>query len=93
MIINRTLKMPGNAIMLIELYLLETYFEEPAALMFEEDMVRRFGAAAVTEAVAIGLLEQRRIPCGLGAAQGQTRHVCRLSQTGHALVSASLDHQ
>jgi hypothetical protein len=77
--------------MLIELYMLQTYFEESAALMFEDDLVQRFGSDAVHEALAVGLLEQRRVPCGLDSKQGAVRHVCRLSQTGHALVSASLN--
>lgn len=66
--------------MLTELYLLQTYFEEPHSLMYEEDLVERYGREPVSEAIRAGLLEHRRIPCG----QGRTRCICRLSEAGVA---------
>jgi hypothetical protein len=76
--------------MLVELYMLETYFEEPIALMLEDDLVQHYGQAAVRDALAEGLLERRRIPCGLEASASPVRHVCRLSQTGFARAGAAL---
>ncbi len=74
--------------MLIELYLLQTYFEEPAAIMFEDDLVHHFGAAAVRAALDDGLLESRRIPCGRN--DSRVRRACRLSPAGRALACASI---
>ncbi len=70
--------------MLIELYLLETYFEETAGSVREEDLVARFGLSAVREALADRLIERRCIPC----AHGQERFLCRLSRAGLAAVTA-----
>lgn len=64
--------------MLLELYLLQTYFAEQFSAMYEEDLVRRYGRFAVSKAIKDGILEHRHIPCG----SGRRRCVCRLSEKG-----------
>ena len=64
--------------MLVDLYLLQTYFEEQFTSIHEEELVARFGRGAVSAAIAGGLLEHRRIPCG----NRRQRCVCRLSEKG-----------
>ncbi len=72
--------------MLLDLYLLQTWFAEPASIVYEEDLVSRYGASSVKKAIAKGLLDHRRIPCGKGA----YRCVCRLSDKGMAAVRADM---
>ena len=64
--------------MLTDLYLLQTYFEEPAGLMYQDDLVRRYGWPAVREALAQGLLNRRPV-CG----GSKMRWICRLSDPSH----------
>jgi len=78
----------GESAMLQDLFLLQHYYEEPAAAMYEEDLVARYGAAPVQAALAQGLLEQRRVPCRGGA----VRCICWLSQYGRACAVAGRVH-
>ncbi|GEM_PF-3563823 len=68
--------------MLIELYLLRTYFAEQFTALYEQDLIGKYGPAAVSEAIEEGILEHRRIPCG----RGRERCVCRLSEKGIAIA-------
>ena len=75
--------------MLTELHILHTYFEEPAGLLYEKDLARRFGGQAVREAVADGLIDRLYVPC----AGGEARVLCRLSQAGRTVMRRTLgDH-
>lgn len=69
--------------MLRDLYLLGTYFEERFAVMYEEDLVERYGRTQTSEAIHDGYLDHARIPCGAG----KTRCVCRLSESGRAKIA------
>jgi len=62
--------------MLHDLYLLSCYFEPTQAVLYEEDLKRRYGIAAVMEAAAQGYVELHRAPCGRG------KFFCRLSARG-----------
>jgi len=64
--------------MLTDLYLLQTYFSEPATLAYEDDLVQRYGRHQVSQAIHKGWLDHRYVPCG----REQTRCVCRLSAAG-----------
>lgn len=72
--------------MLLDLYMLQTWFAEPASIVYEDDLVARYGASPVKKAIAGGFLDHRRIPCGKGA----YRCVCRLSDKGMAAVKADM---
>lgn len=52
--------------MLHDLYLLSCYFEPSLAVMYEDDMKRRYGVSAIQQAVQDGLLDFHRTPCLLG---------------------------
>ena len=43
--------------MLHDLYLLSFYFDGPSAVMYEEDLKRRYGLNAVADALKQGLIE------------------------------------
>lgn len=68
--------------MLQDLFLLRSYFEEPFTVMYEADLIEKYGAAAVIRAITDGLLEHRRVPCGTG----RQRCVCRISEKGRKTV-------
>ena len=58
--------------MIKELELLKTYFDLPNAVLYEEDLVKKFGRGAVTSAIQSGALQHRWVPCG----RGKRRCVC-----------------
>ncbi len=62
--------------MLHDLYLLSCYFEPTQAVLYEDDLKRRYGDGAVKDALDQGLLEFFRTPCG---SQQKGRFFCRLS--------------
>lgn len=64
--------------MLHDLYLLSCYFDPTQAVLFEEDLNRRYGLAAVTEALKEGWIELCCMPCR----QGNQRRWCRLTHVG-----------
>ena len=70
--------------MLTDLYLLQTYFEEPSSFAYGGDLVEKYGTARFAEAVAAGLLEVRRLPCAGGEGG---RFVCRLTEAGAAAAA------
>lgn len=72
--------------MLHDLYLLSCYFEESQAVMYEEDLERRYGLRAVADAVKDGLIELYCAPCG----RGQGKVFCRLSPRGLGRVESRL---
>lgn len=64
--------------MLTDLYLLETYFEEPFGGIYECDLVRRYGPREVARALQNGLIERCALPCAGNAGAC----LCRLSEKG-----------
>ncbi len=64
--------------MLHDLYLLSCYFEGPQAVLYEDELKRRYGFEAVRDAVRSGWLELYCAPC----TKGDGRFFCRLSSTG-----------
>lgn len=68
--------------MLQTLYEMETYFGSIDSLLFEEDLVARFGAEATLAAIRNGDLEHRWTPC----ASGKRRCVCALSDKGRQKI-------
>ena len=52
--------------MLHDLYLLSCYFEPTQAVLYEEDLKRRYGISAINEAVREGYIELFRAPCERG---------------------------
>jgi len=64
--------------MLHDLYLLSCYFEPTNAVLYEDELERRYGIAAVREAVRAGYIEFFCAPCE----RGDGRFFCRLSQRG-----------
>ena len=49
--------------MLHDLYLLTCYFEPTNAILYEDELERRYGINAVNEAVRNGYIELFRAPC------------------------------
>ena len=72
--------------MLIELYLLRTYFAEQFSALYEQDLVSRYGRKAVSEAIREGVLEHSFVPCG----RNRRRCVCRLSEKGLRQAQAAI---
>ena len=72
--------------MLHDLYLLSCYFEGPQAVLYEDDLERRYGFAAVRDALKEGLIELYSAPCS----KGQGKFFCRLSNRGLGRVQSSL---
>ncbi len=64
--------------MLHDLYLLSCYFEPTQAILYEDDLKKRYGALAVQEAASQGFLEFYCAPCSKGIG----RFFCRLSSRG-----------
>jgi hypothetical protein len=52
--------------MLHDLYLLSCYFEPSLAVMYEDDLHRRYGADRVARAIEEGLLDYHQTPCLFG---------------------------
>jgi hypothetical protein len=73
--------------MLTDLYLLDQYFEEPAAAMYREDVIRKFGAAAFEAALCGGLIEACCLPCR----DSESKVLCRLSEKGRKAAAELLD--
>lgn len=72
--------------MLIELYMLRTYFAEQFTALYEHDLVRRYGRRVVSEAIREGILEHSFVPCG----RRRRRCVCRLSEKGLQQAQAAI---
>ncbi len=72
--------------MLHDLYLLSCYFEGPQAVLYEDDLKRRYGLQAVREALVQGLIELYCAPC----AKGSGKFFCRLSARGLGQVRQAL---
>lgn len=68
--------------MLHDLYLLSCYFEPTMAVMYEDDLKRRYGESAVLQALKEGLLDYHQAPC----LRGRGKCFYRLSQKGVAAV-------
>lgn len=69
--------------MLQDLYMMSLYFNGPDAVLYEDDLRRRYGESVVLQAIRSGLLEHRRVPGGCG----RRRCVCWLSEKGSQLAS------
>ena len=72
--------------MLHDLYLLSCYFDGPQAVLYEEDLKRRYGLESVREALLQGSIELYCAPC----TKGPGKFFCRLSARGLSQVRASL---
>lgn len=64
--------------LLQDLYMLSYYFEPSMAVMYEDDLKRRYGERAVGDAMKEGLLDYYRAPC----LRGDGRCFYRLSRKG-----------
>lgn len=70
--------------LLHDLYLLSCYFEPAQAVLYEDELRARYGAAAVEGALREGLIERYCPPCArLG---GQAKAYFRLSARGADLA-------
>lgn len=69
--------------MLHDLYLLACYFEPTLAVMYEDDLKRRYGESAVSQALREGMLDFHRAPC---MRPGGGKCFYSLSQKGIASV-------
>ena len=72
--------------MLHDLYLLSCYFEGPQAVLYEDELRRRYGVQVVRDAVMQGLVELYCAPC----AKNSGKFFCRLSARGLGQVRAAL---
>lgn len=72
--------------MLQDMHLLSVYFDPAQAGMYEDDLTRRYGAAAVQAAIAKGWVVSRWM-----AGCGYCRRVLWISNAGHDEV-ARLSH-
>ena len=73
--------------MLHDLYLLSCYFDEPQAILYEDDLKRRYGLSAVADALKEGLIELYCAPCG---GRGNGKFFCRLSPRGVGRIESTL---
>lgn len=73
--------------MLHDLYLLSCYFDGPQAVLYEDDLKRRYGFSAVAEALKEGLIELYCAPCN-GVREG--KFFCRLSPRGLGRIEQTL---
>ena len=71
--------------MLHDLYLLSCYYEPTQAVLYEDDLERRYGIAAVRDAVQAGYLEFFCAPCE----KGKGKFFCRLSSRGLGQVQGA----
>ena len=77
--------------MLHDLYLLSCYFEGPQAVLYEDDLKRRYGMSAVADALQEGLIELYCAPCVHEKNKGgRGTFFCRLSQRGVGRVESAL---
>lgn len=72
--------------MLHDLYLLSCYFDGPQAVLYEEDLKRRYGLSVVADALREGLIEMYCAPCS----KGPGKFFCRLSSLGMGRVESQL---
>jgi hypothetical protein len=72
--------------MLHDLYLLSCYFEPTQAVLYEDDLNRRYGVDAVRDAVRAGFVELYCAPC----AKSPGKFFCRLSQRGIGQIESAL---
>lgn len=68
--------------MLLDLYMLDSVFSGPDNTVFEADLIAQFGEREVSEAIANGLLEHRRLPFR----EGRQRCICWLSDEGRKMA-------
>lgn len=73
--------------MLHDLYLLSSYFDPAEAVLYENEIMARYGAEAFRTAARDGLIEVYRAPCHT-AHRG--RFFCRLTQRGLSEGSAGI---
>jgi hypothetical protein len=66
--------------MLHDLYLLTCYFEPTLAVMYEDDLKRRYGEGAIRQALRDGMLDFHQAPC----LRSGGKCFYRLSQKGMA---------
>lgn len=72
--------------MLHDLYLLSCYFDRPQAVLYDEEMTRRYGRPAIAAALREGLIELYCAPC----AKGRRKMFCRLSGLGIGRVESAM---
>lgn len=72
--------------MLHDLYLLSCYFDPSQAMMYEDDLRRKYGAQAVQDALREGFLDIICAPC----AKRPERLLCRISAAGIGRVEQAL---
>jgi hypothetical protein len=73
--------------MLQDLYLLSCYYEPAQAVLYEDEMCRRYGPeklkSLLADALSKGLIEIHGLPpCAPRRAQGASRYFCCLSSNG-----------
>ena len=73
--------------MLHDLYLLSCYFDGPQAVLYEDDLKRRYGLSVVAEALKEGLIELYCAPCN--GVRGD-KFFCRLSPRGLGRIEETL---
>ncbi len=71
--------------MLHDLYLLSCYFEPTQAVLYEEDLTRRYGLSAVSEAVREGWIELCCLPCR----QGPQSRWCKITELGIGKIESA----
>ena len=64
--------------MLHDLYLLSCYFDAPSAILYEDDLKRRYAPHEILHAMKEGWLDFYRAPC----LRGDAKCFYRLSQKG-----------
>lgn len=78
--------------MLTDLYMLHHYFEESSACIYADDLIERYGERAVADALRLGYLEMRCLPCQRGGRGDQGGGVlCRLSACGLARAALMME--
>lgn len=72
--------------MLHDLYLLSCYFDPASAMLYEEDLEKRYGVEKIREAIGQGWLQIYSMP----SLRGEGNVICRLTPKGIDLARASL---
>jgi hypothetical protein len=72
--------------MITDLYMLQHFFEEAGAAMYQEDVLRRYGKAQLRAALEAGLIEARCLPCRGGGEKA----LFRLSEKGRQAAASML---
>ncbi len=72
--------------MLHDLYLLSCYFEPTNAILYEDELQRRYGIKAINDAVRDGFIELFRAPC----LKGSSKCFYRLSERGLVHIENSV---